>query len=366
MRKQYEPIPVPLSQRLRELRVRGLPIFVFLIVSLIVYLLWEERVHSPGLIGEVVADRSVVSSPDRGLFVNFHYSEFDDVREGDYLGEVVLNDPSLINARLDIIRNEIELIEESLDPVIDDQRNRMNLEGMRVDLMNHRIALTEVRLQGQQALADYNRAARLYEDDMISEREFELAKTELDLKQVQIHELEDLIDYLTESIEEVGQFGEYRTSDDRDPVFAAIRVQERRLEALQLELEPKPVYSPIDGVISRVIHRNGEFVDPGSQLIEIESREPTHIVGYVRQPFTISPEVGMEVEVRTRKPGRDFFRSRITQLGGHLRIIEDHLQRPGSIYESGLPVQIAIGDTDGIELTPGEIVDVVLRGRSGE
>ncbi len=361
MRKKYDPIPVPFHQRLRELRVRVLPVAVFVGIAIVVALLWEERVQSPGLMGHVVADKSVVSSPDRGLFVNFHYSEFDDVREGDYLGEVVINDPGLINARLDIIRNEINLIEEGLDPVINDQRNRMNLEGLRVDLMNTRISLAEVKLQKQQSLADYNRVAQLYENELVSEQEYERARTELDLNRTREEEKEDLIEYLTGSLEVVSNYGSYSTQSERDPVLAAIRVQERRLEALQLELEPKSLYSPIDGVISQVNHRNGEQVDPGSQLLIIESREPTHIVGYVRQPFTISPEVGMEVEVRTRKPGRDFFTSNIVQLGGHIKMIEDNLQRPGAIYESGLPVQIAIGDIEDITLTPGEIVDIVLR-----
>jgi multidrug resistance efflux pump len=366
MKRTYEPIPIPLHQRLRELRVRVLPIVVFVGIAILVALLWEERIHSPGMMGQVVADKSVVSSPDRGLFVNFHYHEFDEVREGDYLGEIVMNDPGLINARLDIIRNEIDLIEESLDPVIDDQRNRMNLEGLRVDLMNQRISLAEVRLQKQQSLADYNRTVQLYENDLISDQEYERAATELELNRTRIAEKEELITYLEESLEEIGRFGDFSTATERDPVLAAIRVQERRLEALQMELEPRPIYSPIDGVISQVIHRNGEYVDPGNQLMIIESREPTHIVGYVRQPFTIPPEVGMEVEVRTRKPGRDFFMSNIVQLGGHISLIEENLQRPGAIYESGLPVKIAIGETDGIDLTPGEIVDVVLRGRRGE
>ena len=38
---------------------------------------------------------------------------------------------------------------------------------------------------------------------------------------------------------------------------------------------------------------------------------------------------------------------------GYITRIVDNLQRPGTIYESGLPVRISIGDTDGIRLTPG-------------
>lgn len=41
-------------------------------------------------------------------------------------------------------------------------------------------------------------------------------------------------------------------------------------------------------------------------------------------------------------------------------MIEDQLQRPGALYESGLPVKISILRRGDIDLTPGEIVDIVI------
>ena len=114
MKKTYEPIPIPLKQRLRELRVRALPVFVFIGVGIAVIFLWTDKVSSPGMIGEVIADRSVISSPDNGTLINFYYEPFDYVEEGQLLGQILRQDTLLLSARLNLIHSEIDLIQEGL------------------------------------------------------------------------------------------------------------------------------------------------------------------------------------------------------------------------------------------------------------
>ncbi|TVR35777.1 MAG: hypothetical protein EA390_01265 [Balneolaceae bacterium] len=358
--KKYKPIPIPWKQRFRELRVRVLPIIVFLSVTLGVYFLWDERVQSPGMIGEVVADKAIISSPERGLLTRFTAEQFDDVLAGDLLGEVIIADPERVQAQMNVILGEIELIRQSLDPVIDEERNRLNRQGLNVDLMEQRIALAEARLNYRQSLADFNRTVRLFDQGLASDQDFELAQLELDTNKVRVEQIEQLVEELEESLKVSRSFGGFTTLTERDPVEASIQLQNRKLEALEKELQPRQIYSPKSGVVSRVFHRTGEFVEAGSIILEVEERRPSYIVGYVRQPFTVEPEVGMQVEIRTRKPGRDFVMSHITKLGGHFTLIDAHLQRPGSIYESGLPVRISLAENDEIHFTPGEIVDIVM------
>jgi multidrug resistance efflux pump len=361
MNRRYQPVPIPFKQRLREARVRLLPLLVFVAVGIAVYHLWTDQVSSPGLIGEVVADHSSVSSPQNGILINFYYDRFDMVEEGQLIGQIMQKDSLVLHAELDVIRSEIELIREGLEPVTDEQRNRINLEDLKIEEIQTRISLARTELEQQQVMADYNRIAELRKRDLVSEQEYELAKTELDLLDVQVDEYRELVGYLGDRIGEIEEFTGYTTRTDRDPVMAAIRVQEQRMESVLAQSAPIPLYAPISGIISDVLHKQGEYVNAGASILQIESKEPAYIVGYVRQPFTVEPHAGMEVQVRTRKPGRDFFTSRIDHLGGHMRLIEDNLQRPGAIYESGLPVRIAITETDEINLTPGEIVDIVLR-----
>ncbi|MCC5942811.1 MAG: HlyD family efflux transporter periplasmic adaptor subunit [Balneolaceae bacterium] len=361
MERKYTPVPIPFKQRLRELRVRALPLAVFLMVGVAVFYLWENQVSNPAMIGEVVGDHSTVSSPANGILINFYYNEFDWVEEGQLIGQIYRQDTLFVNAQLSLFRAESDLIRESMDAGADDLRNRSNLEDLKIEELNTRISLASTQLKKQQARLNYQRAAELFERDLIADQGYELAKMEYELLSVEVRETEDLIRYLGERIRENEEFQRYDTRADRDPILAAIRVQEQKMEALLAESAPMPIYAPISGVVSMVNHKPGEYVATGDSLLRIESAEPAYIVGYLRQPFTVQPEAGMAVEVRTRKPGRSFFESNIEQLGGHIRMIDNQLQRPGAIYESGLPVKIAIDPSVDITLSPGEIVDIVLR-----
>lgn len=361
MAKQFEPIPIPLKQRLRELRVRVLPIVVFLCVGAAVIYLWRDSINSPTMIGQVVGQRAAISSPVDGTVINFYYEPFTEVEQGQLLGQVLPQDSLLLRAQLDLIRAEIERIEQTREPVLEEQRVRLNLEELKIEQMETRISLAQARLQQSQAQAEFDRAEDLWERDLISQQLYESEETALELLNVQVEEYQNMLDFYADRISEIEEFTSYRDRSDRNPVLAAIKVQEQQMEAILAEFAPTPIYAPISGVISSVQHAGGEFVTRGDSILVIESRRPDYIVGYVRQPFSRTPEAGMEVQVRTRKSGRFFFRSRIEEVGGHVRLIQRNLQRPGAIFESGLPVKIAMADSIDTGLTPGEIVDIVLR-----
>ena len=361
MARSYQPIPVPLKQRLKELRVKGLPLLVFFMAGVSVFYLWTDKVSSPGMIGEVVAGQAAVSSPKSGFLINFYYDRFDVVEQGQLIGQIMPKDSLVLNAQLDLVRAEIDYLRESLDPIIGEQRNLINFEELKLEQIQSRISLARVELERQQALANYNRIADLFERQLVSEQEYESIQTRLDLLTVQSDELRSLIDYLGTRIAEIEEMSGFDSRADRDPVLAAIKVQQQRMETILAESAPIPLYATISGIISQVWHRQGEYVAEGSSILHIQSEEPAFIVGYVRQPISIQPYSGMAVEVRTRRPGRTFFFSSIEQVGGHIQILEENMQRPGSFFESGLPVKIHIHGRDEIHLTPGEIVDVVMR-----
>ncbi|MDX1640721.1 MAG: efflux RND transporter periplasmic adaptor subunit [Balneolaceae bacterium] len=358
--KTFEPIPIPRKQRLREFRVRVLPIIVFLCVGAAVIYLWRDTTSHPTLIGQVAGDMATVSSPVDGTLINFYYDEFNEVREGQLLGQVFPRDSVFLKAQLDLIRAEIERIKQTREPVLEEQRVRLNLEELKISQMETRISLAQARLQQQQAQAEFERFENLWNRDLISKQRFDSVQTKLHLFEIQVEEYQNMLDYYAGRISEIEEFTSYSDRRDRNPILAAIKVQEQQMETILAEFGPTPFYAPISGVISSVQNGSGEFVTRGDSILVIQSREPTYIVGYVRQPFAQTPEVGMHVQVRTRKADRTFFESTIEQVGGHIQLLQRNLQRPGAIFESGLPIKIAMADTIDVQLTPGELVDIVL------
>lgn len=361
MKKQYEPIPVPLKQRLRELRVRVLPLIVFIATAITVISLWSDNIKSPGFIGEVIADYSIVSSPSDGTIISFTREPFEYVKKGDLLGYVAPKDSTLLSVQLGLIQSEIDFIQESMDPLMNQQRNRMDFESLKIDEIETRISLAQAEINYQKVSAEHQRALDLRDRDLISEQEYEVIKAELDVLTTSISSYNELADYLQNQITSLETDGLYLQQNSKDPILAATQVQEQRMESLLAESAPVPFYAPISGVISIIHHRENEFVRTGNPILKIESAEPAYVVGYVRQPFTVVPHEGMPVQIRSRKADRAFYMSEIGQLGGHIQLIADNLQRPGIAYESGLPVRIPVYNSGDVSLTPGEIVDIVLR-----
>lgn len=357
---KYEPIPIPLKQKLREFRVNAIPLLVFVVSGFIVASLWSDEVSTPGMIGEVISDSSRVASPVDGMLFNFYYEPYDYVESGQLLGQIVRSDSLLVNAMINEVKAEIDLISESMDLTTGEQRTRIDLEDLKIQEINTRISLAETELIRSRVRSDFNRVSELWERELISDQEYELTETELEMLNVQVREYEDLLTYLNERIEELEEYTGYLTRDDRDPVMAAIKIQEQRIQAILAEYAPIPVYASLSGVISRVNYNSGEFVRMGEEILKIESQDPNYIVGYLRQPFSVDPVSGLEVQVRTRRAGRAFFNSTIEEIGGHIRMVDPHLQRPGAIFETGLPVKISVANRGEIELNPGEIVDIVM------
>lgn len=347
-----------MSQRLREFRVRGIPILIFLIVAGIVAFLWQDRIHSPGFMGKVVADSAHIQSPADGIVDQLFISPFDEVERGDPVARIIRADSSYVQARLDLVRYQVKQIEAGFDPIQNLQRNAIDFENLKLDMVENRIELASLNIRKNRLTMQYQRGQELFERGSISEEEFQRIETDFLLVESEVEQTEELIKQLEKS---VANLEPYMKGDDlRSPLLTAIRAQEQELTVIEEELKPVTVYAPIDGVISAIYKHNSQFVSSGEIIFGIESKEPAYITGFVRQPLRVVPEAGMEVQVRTRKPGREMFNSHILRVGGQIKIIDPNLQRPGSFEETGLPVQIAIARTDDLQLVPGEIVDLVM------
>ena len=146
---------------------------------------------------------------------------------------------------------------------------------------------------------------------------------------------------------------------------ASIKVQEQKLRLTELELSPIKLTVHMDGTVSTIHHRSGEAVMAGEPIITLTSVSSDRIVGYVRQPLTFQPKVGMKVEVRARSQDRCVGEAEVLEVGSQMEPISAALTTPANhLHEIGLPVLVSVPRDQ--KLLPGEIVDlrvVVSKGR---
>jgi hypothetical protein len=140
-----------------------------------------------------------------------------------------------------------------------------------------------------------------------------------------------------------------------------------RLDSLQASAAtnwgPILLRAPITGMVGLVYRQQGENVVEGEPIISINGNWSDRIVAYVRQPYQVDPMVGMPVYITTRDRKMREFWSEISQVGAQLEIITNTLAfvRTGFLVDAGLPIVVDV--PKGMQIRPGETVDVVFRPR---
>lgn len=358
---KYQPVRVPFSQYLKEFRLRVFPVIVFFVVLMFALYLWDFRVYNPSFTGRVYADATFISSPTTGLIQNMHVREFDRVQKGDTLAIVVVSDSLQYASQIELIRAQIEYVKTSMDPISSWQRNRINLAELKADHASEQLKLSSMYLRREIEESRVNRLQDLFDRSLESRELLDDARLVLNLINSEIAHTEELVRSLDQQIttldRELGQ-------DEALVLSAALRVHEAELKAIEEEIKPAVIVAPFDGSIGKMFYQNGSIVPDGEPFMIIESEFPTHIIGYMRQPLTVRPEVGMEVQVRTRTAEKRIIPAFITSVGAQITIIDETVQRPGSsMLETGLPVKVEIFDMESLPLLPGEFVDIIVNQR---
>ncbi len=113
--------------------------------------------------------------------------------------------------------------------------------------------------------------------------------------------------------------------------------------------------------MSMIFHRAGESITAGDPILTIAAPSAVHVIGYMREPIGVQPEVGMDVRIRSRDPQRSLALGKVTRVGVALEPILPVLQNPmisRTMPEIGLPVEVTL--PPGVQLRPGGVVDLTL------
>src|SRR5690625_7172265 len=86
---------------------------------------------------------------------------FDSVEKGEILGYVAPKDSVLLNVQLNLLQSEMNYIRESMDPLMNLQRNRMNFESLKIEEIETRIVLAQAESNHQEVTAEHVRAGDL-------------------------------------------------------------------------------------------------------------------------------------------------------------------------------------------------------------
>jgi multidrug resistance efflux pump len=355
-----DPIQVPFKQRWRDIRTRFVPVIVFGAVLIAVLILWGERTQQSSFVGKVMADTAYVSAPLSGLVTGFTLQEFDNVEAGDVIAVVMVADSALLAAQLNVFKTQIRLLRATQDPLSDVQRNMIDRIALQVDVLNERLEFESLNLRRLQLERVNERVQELHRRNLISAQALEDSTLQLELVRTAVKAKERLIRDMEREMERLSAYQEGVTRSDIDPVSAGVAALEAEMEAVYQEFKPIVLKAPISGSVAKVYARNGANLNGGEPLVMLASPTPTHIIGYIRQPVTVRPYIGMEVQLRTRTYPKSVAPAIINNVGAQIMVYDATLQRGSGFIESGIPVRIGLDGLDHLHLIPGEIVDILV------
>jgi multidrug resistance efflux pump len=379
--KGVKPIPTPARLRWREFRIRVIPGLVYASVLAASAWIWVRHVTPPQLVGEVEIVRTQVNSTRAGRLADLKVEQFQPVKAGQMLGQVVTTDPEVLSGTLAVIRAELELIRAQADPLLTRERAGVDFERWRLDWMEQRVELAASRVRLQYAEAEANRITQLYESKtgIVSKDEYDQILNNRDILRKEIAERETLV------AETQAAMNQFRLADlqktaastvtntpTSDPFQASLALQESKLRLTEAELKPLPLIAPVDGVISAVYRRSGENVAPGDPILTITARQSRRILAFVIPPVRREPTVGMSMEVVKRTGRRETALAQVTHVGSFMDAVPTSLLAPVNLrtigldnrpdnaaagaVQIGLPVVLTLPPE--LDLRPGELVDL--------
>ena len=353
------PIPVPPERRWRGFRTQALPLIGFVAALTGVAFIWSQRVAAPTLRGRVEAARAEVASPQAGVITEMKVARFQKVARGEAVAIITPTDPRL---PLAMVQSELDVLRTRLEPRLSQQRNATDYERLRLGWLLQKVDLATTRVALARAENELQRDEQLFQQKLISEQLYDFSLKTRDQFRTEIEERTKVIADLDQALQQLKTLGDPQSPPaGADAILASIKAQEQRLQFAGSFAEPITLKAPIDGMVSAVYRQAGENVQNGESIITVSAIQPDHIVGYLRQPFTIEPTPGMPVEVRTRFPKPLVHLAQVLQIGSQVEPITNSLAvvRPGSLMDMGLPIKISMPAN--LNARPGELVDLILR-----
>ena len=350
------PIPTPPGQRWREFRVRVMPLFVFVLALVAMVLVWSRYVEPVLIVGLVETNAVNVTTTQAGLLTTLAVNRFDEVTNGQVLGEVAPYDPQQLQAELAAIESDAYVVKSRME--LNELGNLNNTAQLRLNLYDQQTLLNiaKVKLGEAELVADRDRKLSTGGAPLVTQAQIDLDLAHLNSLKSEVADRTRQVDEWVKALDEM--------TPVRTNVYAQLErvVQDnilRQQEQLRQLQKPIVLRAPINGKISSVLHRAGERVTAGSPVLMITTTEAQQIVAYVRQPINFRPKLGDVVTVRTRTIRRRASDAQVVKVGTQLEAISPFLQatdRPRA--ELGLPIALTLPPE--LNLLPGEIVDIRL------
>jgi len=362
---ELPPIPVPPSQRWREIRVKYLPVLLVATLVGITIPLWRSTVVPTNMTGVLETLRADVVSPDAGVVTNLYVTRFQEVKAGDLLAEIISTDTRKRDSRVQALRGHLALTQLQTGALIDRSRLAFDYQALRVEHLKQRVELETARAELSPAEEEARRLAIMLKENVGSLQDHtEAAKVVASLK-ARIELLTPAAAELGELLRKASALTEASLLETGPSLSEALKsLAEEQAKLDSMEEEPIRLLAPIDGVVLEIHRVVGQNLLEGDPVLTIGAKNSERIIGYLKQPISVEPAPGMRVKVLTRRTPRSESWGEILAVGAQFESVTNvALLRADGRADHGLPVSVSLPTPFKSLLRPGEVVDLHVQAK---
>ncbi len=385
-------IITPFSVRLKFFARRHLPVVIFLLTLLILYVLsrgaFRGGIVAVGIVEAVNAD---VSPTIDGRIERIDVQLLQRVQKGDPVAEIVYEDPvreaevQIALSKLEELRLSLEVERAKLrydyeaekrseqrDMMTEKRRFEVDVESAEIDYLDRTVeqASDRVALARLDVLVGYQK--RLQEKKVGIPQEYDSMVMERDTLAKKIEVNKEAIQYAQRRREEARARRDSMTTSTLTafpideilaPLNKSIEVQVSVIEGLKKGVR-QVLRSPISGSISDIPVVEGMNVSKGTPVLTVNAEGSNRILAYVDETLCRDIEVGTKVHMISRRYPGKILVSQVEQIGTRverypMRLLpKQDFSRYGLSVIVPMPAEAAKGGPGPSDLYPGDVLDL--------
>lgn len=339
--------------------MRYVPAGVFICGLAAAVYLWSVTIVGPTVVGEVEAPQALATAGRAGVVTNLLVTPFQIVKKGDPVAEIIVTDARFISSQVADLRSKIAQSQLEINSIIGRERLSFDFQALSIATMRNRADLAAARAELPTVEAALKRNEEAFKEKVLAYNEYELSLRLRDSTKARIEELERLVTE-SESRLKMVEPASGLTNTGGALREALRKLEFERQEAVTSLAEHEILRAPIDGIIGKILKRDGENVAAGEPVLTIHGMEADRIVAYLRQGTPL-PTKGAQVRVRCRSIAREEAMAKVEEIGFRYEPITNQaLLRPGLFFETGMPIGVTMPPALKSILRPGELVDLAL------
>jgi HlyD family secretion protein len=274
---------------------------IFLIAATAYYFTTPGSDSIP-LTGIIDGNEVIVSPQITDRIINLTVDEGANVKKGDLIAQL---DPKELEASLAAAKANVMSLEEQVSEAnhnlswTNDQTDASSNEAAAV-VTSTNSQLDQARVALERDQQDLDRMQKLFDKGEVSAQQRDHADAAVKMSQANVKSLEDTVRAVTAAVA-VAQANRKQVDMRKSAISTAIaQLEQARATEAQVaaQLGYTQVYSPIDGVVSVRVAKQGEVVQAGSPIVVVVDMNDLWVRADVEETYIDSIKIGQKINVK--------------------------------------------------------------------